>query len=349
MPEAIRPIHGSVLRSSLPVMSVIFALAAIPFAIALFVTRDSEHAALICGCILAAVISFPKLRQGKRFEITERGIEIDQGKLNIAWNQIDSCAYGSYKISPDTAAVFKNKPVTVYYGDQSIRLLVDLPESNSEFYSGLWKIILSGNTPDLTEPLASTYRVAMEKHGSDRVVAAGSVARPARLRISGRLIFSFTAFLALAIVGANIGRGGGAAVAMASTSGIILTLIVILFFVERQKRDRNHGGAIVLTPQQLALQIKNLKGSLKWKDLKDVALTPSATKPVRLRLRVEGADIILEDYFQLPLWLLCDRAQFFQTNYSHELREARLAPENAVAVEVEEVAEDYNPFRPPRT
>lgn len=349
MPDAIRQTQGNVLRSAFPVMTSLFAIAAIPFLISAVLTRESEFVTLCVGCILAALVCFPKIKPGKRFEVTENGIDIDKGKLLIGWEQIDSCAFGGYKLSPELAMSMQNRPVTINYAGNSVRLSVDLPNSNTDFYRSLWNLLCSTCQPNLTEPLATTYRAAIEKYGPSNIIAAGTEAKVIGVRISGRVIFGLIVFFLLALVGANLGGQRGVAVGFASFSGIVLTVFTILFVVERvRRRSKNDGGGIILTPQQLSLQIKNLKGSLKWSELKDVALTPSARKPIRLRLRVAGADIALDDNFQLPLWFLCERAQYLQTNYKVEQQQATIGQNQTVA-DVPEVEEDYNPFRPPRT
>ncbi|MFO0944250.1 MAG: hypothetical protein U0930_26370 [Pirellulales bacterium] len=350
MPDAIRPYHGIVLRSSFPVMSLLFVLGAILLIIFYVQTRDVEFVALLVGCVLASFICFPKLKLGKTFQITEEGIDLDQGKLKIAWNQIESCDYGGYKISPEIALNLQSRPVAIHFGRDSLRLNVVHPESNNHLYRGIWNILLANTSPQLSEPLASTLRAASEKYGTERIIAAGSKANYGRMKVRGRVVTGVFAFLLAAIIGACIGQGERVAIALAAFSGLILTLISTVFVADRLRLGSlSHNGAIVLTPQHLSLQTKKLKGSLKWSDLKEVALTPSSNKPIRLRLRVAGADIILDDSFQLPLWLLFERVQWYQANYRLEPQQAKLVNQNQSGIEVPEVEEDYNPFRPPRT
>ncbi len=239
----------------------------------------------------------------------------------------------------------QSKPVTISYGENRIRLLVDPPNSNEEFYRGLWNLLLSSCQPNLSEPLATAYRVASEKYGADRVVAAGPMSHSVGVRIPVRVLFGVSIFFLAATVGVGIGGQQGVAIGFAVFAAIMLALLFSLFIVERvRSQSRMDGGGVVMTPQQLSLQIKNLKGSMKWGDLNDVALTPSATKPIRLRFRVAGADIVIDDQFQLPLWFLCERAQFFKDNYQIEFQKTS-SSQNPTAAEVAKVKEDFNPYR----
>lgn len=334
-------------------MSTIFFIAAVLFGIAALVGLEIELVSLSAGCLLAALVCIARLRPGRRFELEDRGINIDNSNSVIGWERISGCGYGRFKIDPQLASGLAEKYITVFYDKKSaVRLRCDAPTNNASFYAALWNFVLSGYQPRLESVLAEALKSAQQKYDATELVAAGNLAtfRPGEVQIRPRVVFGFLAFFVSALIGASLANQPGVAIGFATFSGIVTVALTIGAIAQAVKRkNQSLPGGILLTPQQLALQIKDLKGTLKWSELLEISLLPSNLKPVKLRLRVAGVDIVLLDQFQLPLWFLYRHAAKMRDEYKLKFESTLPSSQSHTDVkDIEVEKEDFNPYRPPR-
>ena len=104
-----------------------------------------------------------------------------------------------------------------------------------------------------------------------------------------------------------------------------------------------------MSPDGLTLVSKKLKGALKWGEVNSIQLIPKPAKPTQLKFSVDGADIILNDNFQHPIWHLKRKAEEMRV-----ISEKQVQPDSVVGRSVESEStpqnpiESGNPYQAPR-
>jgi hypothetical protein len=344
--EPLEP-SGKILGSSIPILSRFFLVVCVACLIAAVVYQAADMGFVAAGSLLAAIVCWSPRRPGREFRLGIDGLQLDSG-TNFLWQDLISCDLGGRRISPNSTIDTQRNSITLNFGKNQVRIRSNAPQNDGKIYKSLWNVILSGHKAKLTPELSSVYEKWLVKFGPEELVAAGTgTDNPSAVNLRGRVIIGFWVMFIGCFLGVIAVPQATAAPAIATISVIVAVTTTIIYLIDysRRKRLRQVCG-ILLSPERLALQTKDLKGEMKWSELRELQLLPSSAKPQKLRLRMPGVDIVLLDQFQLPLWYLYERACFFRDNY-------RPTPQATIPIAPSlpqtELVEDFNPYRPPKT
>lgn len=340
--------HGVVVRSGGRMMTYFFAFLAIPFLIAAIVNPNAraEFALLCLGCLAAAAAAFPWKKGGREFRCTDQGLVIDSHRI-LPWDQLLGCYIGNQAIDPTLAMNSNKKGITLQFQQALVKLRCDPPSTDSQCYQSIVQLQQLAHLPQLNDAMLKLWDRETAKHGPQTVTAAGVVKKPANhLIIRGRHVLAFAVLFGFAFAAATTAQATGFSAGIASVTGIVGTGLAVLYLIEKVRRvsQKKPQGGIIISPDRLALHIDNLKGEMKWDELRELKLTPSLHKPQKLTLRLAGVDIPLTDRFQLPLWLLHQQCETMRASY----RKASSPIAGPVATPANVQDSNPNPYQPPQ-
>jgi hypothetical protein len=311
-------------KPSPPWGAFLFALAALGFFAAAIVWRQA--ALVAAGIVLAAVAAALFISRDRPFraELTESSLRLGDSQSNVAY--VDMTAVASQRSARFPSQTRCPISITHASGNIDIPAEINIPSNELEQFlrKRLQARIVSVPDPDLDEYLQKQLR----EFGPEQVFwfqAAAPRSSPVhRLRIRA-WIACFIAGLALLVIGAIASPGvqGGAA-ARARDDQIVqwfavgLAATVFGFVgwmlsaaVRRSSRPKVKEAALsslVVGPSGMALRQGDLKGELRWAEIRGVQLR---NRPP-LKIQLAGATIPIWNIYDSPLIEIYDRIRQYR-------------------------------------
>ncbi len=298
------------------------------------------------GCLVAAAICHQRTYRSA-FRERESGIELVETGANVSWVNFSRLAVGSVTCAPELVPPSSRKPVVVKGLGRLVAIAGEPGESSASLYVRLVTLFESKQEVELTGKLKGRYDSLLSKYGPNHVVASVETGQqPGRMSIRGRVVFAVFVVASAGAVGAWVPGASGAAAVIATVGFVVAAVLFVLQIREhaqfRQSGNSEHG--IVISPDGLALRTKDLAGEMGWHELIALELLPSEHKPTKMRIRLAGVDILLQEQFALPIWYLkrkCVRAM-------QEAQQAGSQSQVAAALRSQRVPNtSSNPYAPP--
>ena len=295
------------------------------------------------AALLAAVLRWPFHEKGEAFELTDEGLVRESDSQLLSWDSLERVTIGGQCVDPKLLKVEQKGVVSAHFGAKIIKLKSTDEMGGGQLYSQLWDIVLANPPVELKN--ANTlehYSKQVEKYGEQDVIASSggtaSNVKAGNIKVEGKMLLGLLGIVIASIIGAVVFSDDSFAIVLSATCTILLIALSIAALSSKPKKD---GSELVMSPDGLMLVSKGLKGVLKWREVKAVSLIPVKAKPLQLKINVEGADIILSDNFQHPVWYLKRKTS--------ELPRKQKQADVFNAEQVEPAPNtDPNPYRPPR-
>jgi hypothetical protein len=251
-----------------------------------------------------------------RFEVTEEGLVFDlPDQLLVRYEQFEGLT--APRKSADSFSI------QVYYPDGVVRIPGRLNVSSRTLYRFLASRLPGPGVPDpatLPSALRGFLAEQLELFGTDRVFVFRARRYAPRSSYAAHVAYSLAVAVAGAgwiACGAALGKEGPGWIG----GGIAALVIGLLcaFVFSRQSgggRARNwQDSCLVISPGGIALVQQTLRGRMRWDELREVdfpakprfALSTAGGTNRGIGLLVEGAYLIVADYYDRPLAEIYDR------------------------------------------
>jgi hypothetical protein len=281
-------------RRSHPVGAILFLLIAAACVAASYATRESGWGifgilpALLGGALL---VTRPK---PFRAQLTEEGLSFEPGGNTISYQEISRLWHDSTTNS-----------IYVFHQTGNFHVPECIGISTRELLAFLKVKQAPGTMPDVHPSLGDYLRSHASTFGIDRLwihnarpSAAGN--RRTSNAILAALWLTVAAWIIAAIATKEPGWAGGA---------VFVVLFALVTWYVRQIRSTPHYGiknwrdsSVVIGPAGLALVQGDLKGELRWAELRGLKLKDrGAARFRRIEMRVEGAQIQVKDIYDSTL------------------------------------------------
>jgi hypothetical protein len=195
------------------------------------------------------------------------------------------------------------KAVYVIHDQGVLRIPGTTDASAQQVYDFLTGMRPEQPYPEVHGAVHSYLQNQAEAFGADKVWA--HAARTPRHEVEGNqgkaIVHAMIATMIAWVVAAAALQQPGWIVAVVFL--VLITLVVQLvrgaFSSTAQGVKNWQESSLVISPAGLALAQGDLKGELRWRELRDVKLRGSSRK--RIELRVEGAQIYIMDFYESPI------------------------------------------------
>lgn len=249
---------------------------------------------------------------------TPTALEVEEPACRVSYDEMQALLARQRPASPFQTGP-PHYPVQIVFADGVIRIPPKLNVASDEVYSFLYTRFTSHGSQTIHPDLAEYLRRKEKKYGGERVWSY----RARRYRgQGGRAAKARTFFLALFLSGLVWILAGVTLHYEGWTFGGIASAIVAgLFLLYYRFNARLHPVArklqqasLVITPDGIALAQADLKGQLRWDEVRDVKYQHGKD----LVLKVEGALIPVADIYDRPLPLINQLIQYYWTGANRE-------------------------------
>jgi hypothetical protein len=251
-------------------------------------------------------------------DLTEHGLEVHEPELSLPYEAITGLMVEG---SPTASRV----PVYLHHAGGMLRVPARLTIPSRELISFLIARIPPSGSRDLPEPLLPYLQGQESQFGPDKVFSYRARKYPdfrARRRAAAVCLAIALAGLAWVVLGTIGVQVIGAARDNDYVMWIVFGVMIAFFFGLLAGAFRLGGGTLrlknwrasglVITPSGLALAQGDMRGQLRWDELRNVQYrhkTPwfqfESRAPTRgIILSVEGAEILIADIYDRPLPLI---------------------------------------------
>jgi hypothetical protein len=296
------------------ILFLFIALALLGLAAALANPHPAIGAALPLAVGLALLLTRPKPFAA---DLTAAGVELRDPPLALPYEAIE----GLVVSGPPTRA---RAPLHVFHAGGVVTAPPCLNVPTSELYAFLASRLSEGGSREVPAPLVKFLRQQEELFGPERVFAYRArqhlTPYPRRRAATVCLAVAVTGLVWLA-VGIAGGKGYEAWIGIGGLLAILFGLFALAFAFERRApRIRNwRQSGLVISPVGLALVQGDMRGEMRWGELRKVDLR---TKPhsfsvesgvplTGIQLAVEGATIVIADFYDRPLPVIFDRIRAY--------------------------------------
>jgi len=304
-------------RRPFPWDVLVFVVMGVPFLAFAILVPNYELAVAACLPLLIALALAGRRERLLRFELTETAIEVHDPPQTIPYESLESLIALARPGDPDKSGP-RHYPIDVVHEDGTLHIpsLLNVP-SDKVFSFLLLTFSLSGSAhanPALRDYLDEQTNT----FGPDRVwcyrarSTLGTRAPGKGMAVSLGILLAGIVWV---VVGIAVKLGGWIA------GGIFVAILgLILLLVGRSQSSRPHSrriktwqkAGLVISPVGIALIQGDLKGEMRWDELRDMKLkTPPHSfqyghNPFGwgILLSFEGAQISIADIYDRPLPLI---------------------------------------------
>ena len=299
-------------RGRTPGSHILLALITVGFAVLGYTVSTGWYyfAAILGVCLLASWCSLPR-KFSLRFYHDRR--EVCPSGLRIPYEAITELRLSERSvIHPST---IHGSP---YFVIGHTRGILRLPHHDAVDRIGLYEWLVS-KTPLLARPdllpgrLDEVRAKDINDFGEQQVLA--TVARPitpgefdgSNSVISVRNLWFFTFGLGAACIVATV--LGSATELQAGLGGSAVTMMVFALICTAHRNGRRrileklrNGSGLVISPRSLTMESQQLKGMLRWAEVKEMKLMPKKANVMSgILLKIDGSQIVIGDHYQFPL------------------------------------------------
>jgi hypothetical protein len=305
-------------RPGFPIGAVIWftlaAAVAIPAAVFLV-----PHAAIFAALPAAIGVALLIMRD-RAFdaELTPDGLEIDEPRLSLPYSAVEGVVMPG---KPGRARA----PIYLVHAGGVVRIPKRLNVRSDDLYAFLLDQLPPSDPRDLPESLAR-YRAVEERHfGPERVFSFR--ARPHRVVVRRRTAIAVCLLCVLAgvvwiLAGALLEKNGEPWIVLGGFVAFMSLLFALAFRFEGGGGSVKNwqGSALVISPSGLAMIQGELRGELRWDELRDIR---AGSRPAFFEVRasgagyggitlvVSGATIVIADVYDRPLALIEKRLRAY--------------------------------------
>ena len=274
---------------------------------------ESPHFAFPAAVPAAIGVALAVTRQRPfTADVTETGLEIHDLALVLPYHAIEGLtAHG--RVRRATA-------MRLYHAGGVVRIPARLSVSSRELYTFIKERLPESGSRDVTATLVPYLRQQEQVFGQDKVFAyrprpgGGGRARP---RSAAVCMAIAVAGLVWVVAGAVGGKDYAPWIACGVILAFLFGLFALALFLDvgthRIKNVRSSG--LVIGPAGLALVQGDMRGELRWDELRKVQYRDRPRsfqfeyqRPLLgIELVVEGATIVIADIFDRPLPMIHDR------------------------------------------
>lgn len=293
---------------------VFFALAATFFGVAL--ANQSAHAAVFA--ILPLALGFAALLSGDprvEFEVTADGLSLTAP--DVAFVRYDDIRGLTAPVSGSGT----DFAIQVYHTDGVLRIPAGLSVPSRELYEFLLDHlppVEAANPDNVPAKLRDFLAEQLRLFGSEKVFVFRARAFPPVFSYRRHVGYSLGVLLGALgwiVVGFTLDASGVKGAAGWGGGGIVLFLLALLFtFLFWRASDRGRAGnwhesCLIVSPAGIALLQGQLRGKMRWDEVRAIeypakprfGLTSAGSPRSGIGLLVEGAYLIIADYYDRPL------------------------------------------------
>ncbi len=304
-------------RRSFPWGALLFLLSAIPLLVAAVVERNPHFAVGACLPLFIATLLVLRPLPSVRFEFTETEIDVHNPPQSIPYETIESVVAPKRPGDPDKAGP-RHYAMSVIHEAGTLHLPAKLNVPSDDVFDFLLATFPASGSPQVNPLVRGYLKEQTETFGADRVWscrARTNLGKPAPNR--GLAV-------CLAVLGTGIvwlGVGGVAKESGWLVGGLLLVmfggLFTLLFWLvsrRYQPRSIRHWkqASLVISPVGLALVQGDLKGEMRWDELRDLKFKRDSgfdtshhhTAGRGILLSFEGAQVMILDIYDRPLNLI---------------------------------------------
>ena len=309
-------------RPSFPVMGVLLSLLTLAL-LALAAWLPNIHLAIgaIVPGIMAAGLFLSRDPQ-IAIVFTEEGLEHESAGTagSIPYHAIESVWTPRRKMDP-TLEGARSYPIVIGHADGELRLSGKLDAPSDSVYRHLLGSVPIGGSDEVHDDLAEYLAEQRAEFGDDHVWSYRAALKqigPNYRRLRAVMLATILGGLIWVVIGAVTNGMGN------DTTGWIVggTLVMVsagLFwmasFLSSNPGTKFKGwkeSSLVVGPLGLALVQGNVRGEMKWNELREVKLIDAGSFRLRdqrtagrgMLLRVEGAGIFVPDIYDRPLYAI---------------------------------------------
>ena len=328
----------------IPFLSIGFGMLAILFVVLTFTNSWHAFAPLVVGAVIAAFLCWPWNLADQAYDLADEGlVHTTTGEL-LEWDSLDHVLCSGR--CPDPALVSKGR-IVAWFGDRKVALKTPDTMTAGKLYEQLWEIVLNNRQITLqVDSMHTHFQNEVDTHGRDNVIISSSsgATRRGLPRISGKLFLATLAFFIAGVTSIILAQDNPAGVIVSIFAPVVFIILALLWLVDKSKSKSKNAktGELVISPTGLALHTDELKGKMSWSELMSIDLAPSTSNPVQIKVKVAGADFVLPDGYQHPVWYLYREMQRLR-----DLAPPPLSPQEPLPNEPP--VDTGNPYQPPRT
>ncbi|MDB5311236.1 MAG: hypothetical protein JWO38_5438 [Gemmataceae bacterium] len=287
----------------------------------LAVATGSPHPVVLAALPLALAVAVRRsVEPPVRFELTEHGLSFDLPEFAIVrFDEVRGLTAPGWAEGDEFA-------MQIYHPDGVIRIPPRLTVSSRDLYRFLFSRLPSPEAPpaDIPSQLRSFLAEQTDRFGAEKVfvfLARPFPAAPGHRRRVACWLAVAAAGLVWVIAGAALGKGSEPWIVSGLVAGL-LGLICAIGFRYRggSGRVRNwQDSCLVVSPGGIALLQGTLCGRMRWDELRAIEfpanaryrLIPSGEVKYGIRLLVDGAYLVVADYYDRPLTQIHDRLRAY--------------------------------------
>lgn len=311
-------------RPSFPVMGVLLSLAAVALLVAAALVPNFQIAigAIVPG-IMAATLFLSRDPQ-VAIVFTEEGLEHETAGMAglIPYHAIESVWTPRRKMDPSLEGA-RSYPIVVGHADGELRLSNKLDVPSDEVYRHLLRSVPIGGSDEVHDDLAEYLAEQRAEFGDDHVWsyrAALKQVGPSYRRLRAVLVAAMVGGIAWIGFGAVSNGMGNDTTGWSWIAGGVLVMVLAGVFWLASLASSNAGtkfkgwkeSSLVVSPLGLALVQGNVRGEMRWDELREVKLIDVGSFRLRdqrtagrgMLLRVEGAGIFVPDIYDRPLYAI---------------------------------------------
>lgn len=288
-------------------------------ALGLFVDQGATHALL--AALPFWLLSFLWVwTREPRFlaTFTPTALEVEEPACRVNYEEMQALL-ARYRPANPFQAGPRHYPIQIVFAEGVIRVPPKLNVASDEVYSFLYTRFTSHGSQAIHPDLLDYLRRKEKKYGGERVWSyrarryRGQGGRAAKARVF--LLALFLAGLGWILAGVGLHYEGWAfgGIAMAIVAGLFLLYYLVNARLHPVARKLQQASMII-TPDGIALAQADLKGQLRWDEVRDVKYQHGKD----LILKVEGALIPVADIYDRPLPLINQLIQFYWTRADGE-------------------------------
>jgi hypothetical protein len=295
-------------RRPFPIGAVLWLVIAIGCVALAFVTREVHWA--VFGILPATIAAALIATQPPEFhaELTDKGLILGLSQHVVAYHEITRI----------WLATRGSQAVYVMHQQGSLRIPGNSVASAKQIHDFLASMRPPQPFPVVHGAIGPYLTSQVQAFGSDKIWAHS--ARTPRFEIEGErgkavmfaLLATFVAWIVAAIALESPGWGGAA---MFLGLGMLIGLLVRGSFSSVGRGVKNwQESSLIIGPAGLALAQGDLKGELRWKEVREVKLrTRGGPSQRRVELRVDGAQINIMDFYESSIGEIHRQIQHYWT------------------------------------
>jgi hypothetical protein len=260
-------------------------------------------------------------RRGFVAHFTDTTLEVMDPPLSLPYEQIEAFRAVVPVKRFDLKGV-RSFPIQIFHEEGVVEIPAHVDASSHDVYQFVQEQLPPGGSREVNPALVNYLKQHEENFGADRVWSYRARRRlgkaggkQAERAFCWAMILTGVVWIVAGAMGKDfVGWLGGGI--MLLVLGSLLQLLFWLLSAQRRPRVANwHKASLVISPVGLAVVQGDLKGELKWDELRDVhtkipRFTVQATRAdlgPGIRLVVEGATIVLADVYDRPLQMIYRR------------------------------------------